>query len=108
MKALFPYVGESILREILAADSTAVLAAFARSGITKCEVLQQVPLSFPRAKILFDGFQCVDLGLLLNKAELIPLEIKLGRKGLNRVNIEKLLSSCTISGHPGHQRLAGN
>ncbi len=57
MKALFPYIGESILRAIVAAEPHAVFSAFRSDHQSEIEVLMQVQLAFPQAGISFDGFQ---------------------------------------------------
>jgi hypothetical protein len=108
MKALFPYLGESVLREILAADASAFLGSFRPEPANSVEVLMQIPLTFPKAGISFDGFQNLDLALLVNETEVIPIEVKLGRKGLHKANVDRLLADCSLSTHQRERRVAGN
>ncbi|MFO0804356.1 MAG: hypothetical protein U0791_14685 [Gemmataceae bacterium] len=109
MQTLFPYIGESVLRAIIESNPRSVLTVFRPDGGEAVEVLQQVRLVFPKAGISFDGFQNLDLGLLVNGAELVPIEVKLGRKGLHRSNINKLLDAkSTVPGHRSEKRVAGN
>lgn len=108
MKALFPYIGESILRAIIESEPLSIVSTFLPDYQGNVEVLQQVQLAFPAARISFDGFQNLDIGLLINQSELFPVEVKLGRKGLHRANIDKMLQECTLSGHKSERRVAGN
>jgi hypothetical protein len=108
VKALFPYIGESILRVIIDTNPAQFEASFGLPAACSIDVLIQRPLVFPKAKITFDGFQNLDLGLLVNKSKVIPIEIKLGRTGLNKANVDRLLKDCSISTHKSETRIAGN
>lgn len=109
MKTLFPYIGESILHAVIEENPQPVLSKFKICQDREIQVHQQVKLAFPRAGISFDGFQRLDLGLLIRQSEslLIPIEVKLGKFGLGRSSIDNRLDNCKLSDH-ANKRISGN
>ena len=108
MKDLFPYLGEAILRELLSADPKSLTTMFPHLASASVQVFQTVPLSFPGTGISFDGFQKLDLAMLIDGKQVLPIEVKLGRTGLSRAIINRKLTKCSISRHVGERRVSGN
>jgi len=111
MKALFPYLSESIICEILKAKSDVVLKYFPHLSlnIPGAPVISiQMPLAFPNTNVSFDGFQNLDLGLVVDGGAVLPLEVKVGWTRLSKSNVDAMLDDCRISEHASNPRIAGN
>jgi len=106
---VFPHVGESILERIINQDPSYVLEQLdllQKNGFVG--VQRQVPIVFPNAAVMFDGFSAIDLALLFDDDTIFPIEVKLGYKGLTRASMDKKLAPCTVSRHKNETRIKGN
>ncbi|CAH0991144.1 hypothetical protein SIN8267_01246 [Sinobacterium norvegicum] len=104
---VFPHLGELVVEKILGED----ISYFAkRLNLPENEIQsvhRQLPLEFPGAPIIFDGFSTLDLGILLKNGKVLPIELKLGYTGLARASVNKMLAPCSVSAHTSEYRVSG-
>ena len=107
IEEVFPHVGEILLERILNEDKS-LLANILDIEQSKIQsVYRQLRLEFRGAPVIFDGFSTLDLGVLLTNNKVLPVEVKLGRFGLARASVNKMLGPCSISAHTSEHRVSG-
>jgi hypothetical protein len=108
MDDLFPHIGEHVLEQILRQRPGLVLAPLGLACDEFVNIHRQVPIVFPNTDLMFDGFSTIDLAIELANATVIPIEAKLGHRGLARASMNQKLRNCSISGHQHGARVSGN
>jgi len=107
IKELFPHIGELIIESILDEDKSYIAKRLNLQKEDIQSIHRQLPLEFPGASIIFDGFSTLDLGILLANGKVLPIELKLGYSGLARASVNKMLSPCSVSNHTSENRVSG-
>jgi len=101
--SIFPHIAELVLLELIKTEPAVqefLLKQFTLPANSRMRVFQNVEFKFSSGEqIIFDGQHRVDLCLLVNEEELIPLEVKAGSE-LPKVK------TCFLS--HDNRRLAGN
>ncbi len=107
IEEVFPHVGEILLERIFNEDKS-LLANFLEIEESNIQsVHRQLPLEFVGSPVIFDGFSTLDLGVLLKNNKVLPIEVKLGRFGLAKASVNKMLNPCSISAHTSEYRVSG-
>ncbi|MCC2525728.1 hypothetical protein [Vibrio coralliilyticus] len=107
LDTLFPHIGELVLEKILKERPELVAHKLGIEVEQVVSVHRQLPIFFPESDVMFDGFSTIDLAIELKDGIVLPIEVKLGKTGLAKASVDKMLSDCSISSHTSEKRISG-